>query len=73
MTSEEAFERYLEANAKEKEAWQAYLDACTATRSASAEHDRIAFAELECPRLPIPRKGETHEPQETDAHSETGS
>jgi hypothetical protein len=59
MTKEEAFERYLEANAKEKEAWQAYLNACAVTRRASAEHDRVAFAELLRPRLPTPRKGET--------------
>lgn len=67
MNKEEAFELYLEANAKEKDAWQAYLDACTVTRRASAEHDRITFDELERPRLPIPRK-EKH-----NAHSETGS
>lgn len=47
MTSEEAFERYLKANAKEKEAWQAYLDACTVTRKASEEHDRISLAGLQ--------------------------
>lgn len=62
MNKEEAFERYLEANAKEKEAWGLYLKACTVTREASQEHDRLVFAELERPRLPIPRKEIRNEP-----------
>ena len=81
MTKDEAFEQYLEANAKEKEAWGAYLKACAVTQEASKEHDRLVFAELEflpraepeAPTHPSMVTDSLEKKGETNAHSETGS